>query len=556
MNRKVQIRNFQSVGFSIHSRLALSLLILVLPFGAWAMDLPHHDLDSLVFLSTDIVLADISKDAKGTFTATVREPLYGSLQVGVKLGALTPFLVFFQPLNDGQKVILFLDRRPRQYDFFHQDAAKSPFAVPPSGVYLIDDYGHVHEYFQSNNPGPYVAQGYGFFGDHQEPTKKDDLALPSLQEVEARIAATVKSVIPIRNFLDQPTKTSDLPALLKLLVARPRIPETCGVGMNDVIASDISRKIRSLNDPELSLRIWHLDRRALSFPVVQQSGARDDSATAARVKFLIQTLRDRREDLSMRIASLEMLLSLSGFHSGPQTGPSRVLPIDNPWLVSSGDEILATAKAIFNNPAENADLRALALKFLDLNNQEDVTNIQRVYRQTHSPELQFAIEEAFLDVSDELYESLHSSSGSVASIIQLAPERGCVQPPDNRIIFVTRFYSTRAFNERGAVVITGRMVLKNIKSGQRFEIKNAKGMGGHYGVLDGVLLFQLDQLSDLPAGVYILGMEYAHQFNHIPNAGEVEDVPSVSHTVAVTISDSPGGKSLSIPAEGDVEKPQ
>src|SRR5881394_1630534 len=92
MNHKVQIRNFQSVGFSIDSRLALSLLILVLPFGAWAMDLPHHDLESLVYLSTDIVLADISKDEKGAFTATVKEPLYGSLQVGVKLDGLTPFL--------------------------------------------------------------------------------------------------------------------------------------------------------------------------------------------------------------------------------------------------------------------------------------------------------------------------------------------------------------------------------------------------------------------------------------------------------------------------------
>jgi hypothetical protein len=93
------------------------------------MDLPHYDLDSLVYLSTDIVLADISKDTRDNFTATVTDTLYGSLQPGVKLDALTPFLMFFQPLNDGQKVILFLDRRPRQYDFFHQDAAKSPFAV-------------------------------------------------------------------------------------------------------------------------------------------------------------------------------------------------------------------------------------------------------------------------------------------------------------------------------------------------------------------------------------------------------------------------------------------
>jgi hypothetical protein len=526
-------------------RCALAVLILLLPAGAAAMDLPHYDLESLVYLSTDIVLADLSKDSHGNFTAAVTEALLGSLQPGEKLDALTPFLTFFQPLNNGQKVILFLDRRPHQYDFLHQDAAKSPFAVPPSGVYLIDEYGHVHEYFQQNNPGPYVAQGYMFIPERAVPTEKDDLALPSLDEVKVRIAATVKSVMPIRNFLDQPTSAADVPALMKLLVARPRAPETCGVGMTDAVASHIVEKIRSLNDPELLLKIWHLDGGALSaVPFVQ--GAQlavdvDKSFTAARVKFLIQTLADRKKDVSLRIASLQILLNLSAYHSGPQSGPSRVLPIDNDWLASSADEIVATAKAIFHNAAENADLRALGLRFLDLNNPDNVANIQRVYRQTHSPELQFAIEQNFLEVSDALYQSLHSSSGSVASIIQLAPEHGCLQPPDNQIVFVTRFYSTRAFNSEGAAVSAGHVVLRNSKTGQSFDLENGKklrSMGGYWSTLDGVLIFALDQLSDFPAGTYTLGMEYRHN--------GAKEIQSVGHTITVAIIDSPDGKRLSI----------
>lgn len=526
-------------------RCALAVLILLLPAGAVAMDLPHYDLESLVYLSTDIVLADLSKDSHGNFTAAVTEALLGSLQPGEKLDALTPFLTFFQPLNDGQKVILFLDRRPHQYDFLHQDAAKSPFAVPPSGVYLIDEYGHVHEYFQQNNPGPYVAQGYMFIPERAVPTEKEDLALPSLDEVKVRIAATVKSVMPIRNFLDQPTSAADVPALMKLLVARPRAPETCGVGMTDAVASHIVEKIRSLNDPELLLKIWHLDGGALSaVPFVQ--GAQlavdvDKSFTAARVKFLIQTLADRKKDVSLRIASLQILLNLSAYHSGPQSGPSRVLPIDNDWLASSADEIVATAKAIFHNAAENADLRALGLRFLDLNNPDNVANIQRVYRQTHSPELQFAIEQNFLEVSDALYQSLHSSSGSVASIIQLAPEHGCLQPPDNQIVFVTRFYSTRAFNSEGAAVSAGHVVLRNSKTGQSFDLENGKklrSMGGYWSTLDGVLIFALDQLSDFPAGTYTLGMEYRHN--------GAKEIQSVGHTITVAIIDSPDGKRLSI----------
>ena len=150
-------------------------------------------------------------------------------------------------------------------------------------------------------------------------------------------------------------------------------------------------------------------------------------------------------------------------------------------------------------------------------------------------------------MSDELYQSLRPSSGPVASIIQLAPEHGCVQLPRNQIVFLTRFYSTRAFNDRGSVVTAGQMVLKNTKSGQRFEIKNSRSMGGWWGSLNGVLAFALDQVSDFPAGIYTLGMEYAHQFNHLPSVGDVDEVPSVGHTVTIAVIDSSEGKRLSIP---------
>jgi hypothetical protein len=280
---------------------------------------------------------------------------------------------------------------------------------------------------------------------------------------------------------------------------------------------------------------------------VQKAGDTDKGATAARVKFLIQTLGDKKRDASLRIASLGILLNLSAFHSGPHSGPYKPLPIDNDWLASSASEIVTTAKAIFDNPAEDSDLRALSLQFLDLNDPANAADIRRVYDHSSSPELQFAIEQAFLEVSDELYKSLHPSSGAVSSIIQLAPEGGCAQPPDNVITFVIRFYSTRAFNERGSVVSAGRTVLKNVKSGQRFELKNVRSMGGHYGTLDGVLLFRLDQLSDFSEGIYTLGMEYAHQFAYqVPTPGFVNDVPNVGHTMTVAITDSPDGQRLSI----------
>jgi hypothetical protein len=525
------------------ARCVLSVLILILPARSIAMDLPHYKLDSLVYSSTDIVIADLSRDTHGDFTATVRETLYGTLQPGTKLATLTPFLTFYTPLGDAQKVILFLDRRPHLYDYFHQDAAKSPFAVPPSGVYLIDEYGHVHEYFQPNNPGPYVAEGYSFFMEERSPTEKDDLALPSLDETRARIAATVRTTIPIRSFLERPVTGADGPALTSLLNSRPRFPETCTVERYDAIAADIVLKVRSLNDPELSLSAWHLDPGIFPLPVRQETGTVDSTATAAQVKFLIGALGDRNRDISLRIAAMQILSSLSSVHSSP----NLPLPSYNAWMAPFADEVAGHAKTIFEDPTEDPSLRALCVRFFDFDDSADVADMRRVYADTRSPRLQFGIEQALIEHSDNLYLSLHPASGSVASIVELAPEHGCAQPPYDQLNFAIRFQAIKAYNDRGSVVSSSQIILKNIKSDQNFVVERGEIVGGEYGVLDGILVFQLRELSKIPEGTYTLGMEYAHQFGHLPSPGEVQEKPNAGHTITVTINDSPQGKRLTVP---------
>jgi hypothetical protein len=87
--------------------------LLVSPTLLRGLNQSHLDLDSLTYLSTDLVLATLSVDAPQRFTATVTESLYGSLRPGEKLATLSDFLMFFAPMEDEQRVILFLDRRPR-----------------------------------------------------------------------------------------------------------------------------------------------------------------------------------------------------------------------------------------------------------------------------------------------------------------------------------------------------------------------------------------------------------------------------------------------------------
>ncbi len=155
-------------------------------------------------------------------------------------------------------VVLFLDRRPHGYDFLHSDAAKSPFAVPPSGVYLIDAYQHVHEYFQMNNPGPYVAQGYSYFIDKTAPTKEQDLALPSLEAVKYRIAAGIKSVQSVRALLDKVAEPADAPALMNLANTVSEGLSDCDLRLAEVIHERALQQLHSLHNPDLLLRAYSI----------------------------------------------------------------------------------------------------------------------------------------------------------------------------------------------------------------------------------------------------------------------------------------------------------
>jgi hypothetical protein len=73
------------------------------------------------------------EDPQQNFTATVTETLYGSLRPNDQLDTVTPFLIF-RAMEDCMRVVLFLDRRPRQYDFLYSTPPSLllPFPYPAS----------------------------------------------------------------------------------------------------------------------------------------------------------------------------------------------------------------------------------------------------------------------------------------------------------------------------------------------------------------------------------------------------------------------------------------
>ena len=528
-------------GWTYRFTLLLLSSFFFLASAALAMNMPHYQLDSLVYMSTDIVIADISVESKSKFTATVTETLYGALRPGEKLETLSIFLDFYQPMVTGQKVILFLDRRPRPPVFLYPEASKSPFAVLPSGVYLIDTYDHVHEYSQPNNPGLYVAQGYNFFFERTEPTKEQDLALPSLQEVKARISATLMAVQPMRILLDKTVTRDDESALVKMLIARPRSRESCKIEMYDAIGARLLEQIHSLDDPELLLKVQALD--GIGFLTVQmiryRDGNIDKELAAGQVRYLVQTLSDRKKDVSIRVAAAEDLLWASSFGAA-QSGASRAFSGD---VLSSGleDRVVAAARAVFHNQKEDARLRSVCLQFLDLNEVKNLADIRKLYARTRSEELKFAIEESFLKVSEELYQSLHSPGGPLVSIIEVVPESGCVRSASDKVAFVLKYHVTKNFHyAESSYDVTRHLVLRNTKTPLSFALsiapRNIWHIGGWDGGNNGEVVFELHQLSDIPSGKYTLGVEYT-----IDN----KDL-STGHTVAIAIAGTSGAKEASV----------
>jgi len=488
----------------------VAFLVISLVIPCHSMDLTHYDVESLAYLSTDIVVATLSENEQHQFTAIVMEALYGSLHPGDRIEKLEPFLTFFRPMKNGMKVVLFLDRRPRQYDFFHADAAKAPFAVPPSGVYLIDAYDHVHEYFQGMNPGPYVAQGYSFAFHVAEPTREQDLALPSLTETKARITESLKRVETLRPLLDKVPTPGDAPALFSVLDNRSTKPDHCmHRETGDAITERAAEQVSTLQDPELLLRLHRYrvgPRYNLSF--VQRGVSPDPQFTAARVAYLLEALADKKRDISFREAAAEILIYLNRFKQASQGADTMPWLINNEWLMPAASKIRTIAESIFLDASEDSALRGLCVRLVSLDQPDAVEKIKGAYDRSSSPELRFAIEDYLLELGDNFYEKLSAPGRAFASLVVRAPETSCANLLAHTPAFIAKYRESKTVRDRVGLSGQTQIVLTNLQSGARASAALIKSFGGWSGGYDGESWFELQKLSDLPAGDYSLRMEY------------------------------------------------
>lgn len=513
------------------------LLAALLPMAS-AMNLQHYDIDSLVFFSTDIVIARIASDGKADISATVIETLSGTLKPGDRITDLNPFLgPFFKPLPDGAKVVLFLDSRPRARSFF-SDANRAKYAVPPSGVYLIDPYDHVHEYYQLNNPGSYVAQGYrvGFPQPAHEPTQQEDLKYPSLADVKARIATAVARVAPVRAHLDQPTTPADISFLLHLVDVASQDASDCDLRLAPAIAQRAMEKIRALHDPEVLLRAVTLaaNTPAAEVNFIEEESGNDNRAfTQARVAWILERVADKQALVAERRTAASLLISLSGWSDGKDQG------VHNRFLNSEVDPILALSKRIFDDSTEDPQLRGLCLHFLDLKLPANVADVRRVYRKTHSDELRFAIEKALANESADLFASLYPPGGPVASRVFVPPLCGCAQPESGKLQIREEYdlpqARVEAMRHNNVDIEGARPVMISAKTGVATKIDGLAIVGGWSGYNDGQFEYSLPEATPLPPGRYRIALQ-------MPEDGHMR----TGYGIAVTVRATAAGNQIEV----------
>lgn len=494
------------------------LLIALLPARLPAMNMPVYDLNSKIYLSTDIVLVQISTDEAKHKIATVQETLMGALPVGTRLDQIDGYLSFFDKINSGDRLILFLDSRPRTLDFFYKEFEKAPYAIVPSGVELVDPFGHVHSYFQPMNPGGYFPVGYPWFRSKKPLTEEDALKFPTLNEEKQRIVEAIRSVEPAHAILGHESTVQDVPRLLHLVDTTSSDTSDCAIRTATAIRDDAIEHIKHRNDPDLLLRAETLAgasermNSALGFFSPTHEVGRSKEATQAfreqRAQFLLNALADKHRPVDIRRTALNFLLINSAW-GHPYSGAAKVLPIDAPALASIAPRIVEVARSVFSDPGDDPVLRGMCLRFLDLNEPANVALATKIYKAAKSDALRFEIEDALLHKSDQLFLDLAPPSREAASIVGIEPRPSCAPAVLPEPMFFGLYrqhgYHSETFQRRTDV--DESTVLIDRRTGKTFVVKEAGYGSSSEGT--GWGQFGIQKLDEIPTGEYSIEIQFS-----------------------------------------------
>jgi hypothetical protein len=455
--------------------------------AAWVAP-PPYDLDSLVYLSTDVVVATLWEDEQEKISATVEETIIGQLPRGERVLNLNNKNIYpgYVPRGergdvDGTRVILFLDSRSA----VSADGWNPRFRVHPGGVFLIDGNGQVHD---------------------------GCMLVPSLGAEKARI---IKAQERLRrsmlSLLNRSLARRDESAVFALLRARAEEAEECSCFSGaDAITERLSEQLWELGDGHALLKLEAQYPNSFGFPKASPSWLekRDERGNLRlaeeRANFLLRALSKRGLDPRERATAAGIL--------GATQSPHRWVTEKSPTVARLAAEFERVAIHISADESENTDVRAACLRWLSLSPPEAVDTLKNVYRHTGSPKLRYLIADKFLEKSGELYQSLAPPS-PIASFIFAEKWHGCFAVgATNKVGLKAQYRILRSDPESHVSFIP---VLRNLQNKEQVSGHVFPPYGDAYGLNgEGESDFVLET-QGLPEGKYSLVLEFRSTGNKV-----------------------------------------
>lgn len=491
--------------------LLFCFLALVMVERAWAMDLVTYDLDSLVYMSSDIVEAQLVRNyTEHNLTLVeikVTAVYKGAIKVDQSL-AITA-LDFYRvpdekmrrnstPLPIGASCFFFLVRAKAKFLWDIPDDAVVYWTVP-SGLKLVQD-NKVMGFAQQMNPGPYVAQ---------MPEDHADMTFPTLEEFRAQLPLRITQTTA---WAAQPEQPATTPQLLQLL--RERI-QHAQRWQQDAIAEAVCRQLAYQQNPVILFEAISLNPPGNCPSILARGLGTPDGREA-----LLQQLSNSKEPLAQRMIYARLIQQAGSIYQTKYT--------DKGWIVTgkleqnNGEYLTRIARIAMQNQWQEGYCLSL-LQSLDylLNGisqskndalQADAQTAQIVlkslYNTTKSEQIKFQIEINANRENRKTYDQLNAPGGAVISLVTIPDQQRYSKPTARNLAFE---YHIDVLNEP---IDPPSLVFLNLKTKKTYLIPTEISFQNNQGASGGK---SITLPPDLPHGRYHIYLRFTSDGKVVSN---------------------------------------
>ena len=438
-------------------RVLVALFLLSLCGQAGAMNLYSYDLDSLAYMSSDVVEADIvgPKPNKGFEIVQVRvtQTYKGHFKKDqvIELTALSFFtksgkeMFDTTPLVAGDHLFLWLAKAKETFLYNIPKDADIYWPVP-SGVKLVQN-ARVLDFQQFNNPGPY---------QNVTPEQYSKGGPPTVDEFRAKLSESLRRTDELKTKFEAPATSADVPWLRELL----RSSQRTGFFGRDKIAEIAATRLVKVATPT-TLADALLKSQDYQITGILAGGLNTEPGRA----LLMKRIGDAQEPRADRLRYAGALNSFNLLLHPDATILSELAKLamrvrsDETLTETILSSMGASSQISYGSPQS---AREAAKKWSPA-----LEQLRQLHGQTTLPKLRFQIETLTFNTDPEALQRFYPSLGPVPSIIHLPDDPAEYSKPAGRAL--TFEYEIRVLKANSNAWTPQLNCLTSITSGATFS---------------------------------------------------------------------------------------